>query len=286
MRNESKVFLLLTLFPFICSLAQAADSLTITTYYPSPQGVYSEAIIANRLAVGDVNGDGQYTPLDMAVDNSGNAIPGSLTVAGKVGIGTITPNANLDVNGSVKISDDPVCDANKIGAIRYHDDKLQFCDGADFKDVGAVAKYAIIADEKIAGTHGGASTTTWSTRDLNTEISDPENIVSLSSNQFILQPGDYLIEASAPAVVVHEHRIRLQNISDGSIVIMGTSSYSNDSYRGETRSFLAVMISINAAKSFVIQHRCSEAIADYGLGRFSNYDSAPEIYTMVKITKL
>ena len=47
--------------------------------------------------------------------------------------------------------------------------------------------YAIICDEKAAGTNGGDfSASTWTTRDLNTEIADPDSIVSISSNQFTL----------------------------------------------------------------------------------------------------
>ena len=49
-------------------------------------------------------------------------------------------------------------------------------------------------------TNGGTFTSgAFRTRDSNTEVADPDNIVSISSNQFTLGAGNYLIEASAPA---------------------------------------------------------------------------------------
>ena len=65
---------------------------------------------------------------------------------------------------------------------------------------GKFASYAVIADAKSVGTEGGTFTNNADrTIDLNTEIFDPDSIVSISSNQFTLQAGNYFIEASAPA---------------------------------------------------------------------------------------
>ncbi|SVB60040.1 uncharacterized protein METZ01_LOCUS212894, partial [marine metagenome] len=50
---------------------------------------------------------------------------------------------------------------------------------------GLFASYAIIADQKAQNTAGGTFTSgAWRTRDLNTEITDPDGIVSISSNEF------------------------------------------------------------------------------------------------------
>ena len=83
--------------------AQTSEEITITTYYPSPYGVYQEMNITGRQAIGDVNGDSAYTNADMAVDQSGAPIPGSLTVAGNVGIGTTNPQVALDVAGYINV---------------------------------------------------------------------------------------------------------------------------------------------------------------------------------------
>lgn len=46
------------------SWVYAQESITISTYYPSPYGSYNE-LQTNRLAIGDTNQDGQLTNADM-----------------------------------------------------------------------------------------------------------------------------------------------------------------------------------------------------------------------------
>ena len=61
--------------------------------------------------------------------------------------------------------------------------------------VGLFSSYAIITNELSAGTQGGASTNnSWETYALNTELADPDSIVSISSNKFTLAAGSYLIK--------------------------------------------------------------------------------------------
>jgi hypothetical protein len=61
------IFLLLAFF--LNSFSQTDDSqtnetITITTYYPSPYGVYNK-LQTNMLAVGDMDGDGELTSQDL-----------------------------------------------------------------------------------------------------------------------------------------------------------------------------------------------------------------------------
>lgn len=62
---------------------------------------------------------------------------------------------------------------------------------------------AVIADEKSASTNSQTLNTSFTTRELNTELSDADGIVSISSNQFTLGAGTYLITWSAPAYKVN-----------------------------------------------------------------------------------
>ncbi|MDD2680189.1 MAG: hypothetical protein PHO03_05290, partial [Candidatus Omnitrophica bacterium] len=82
----SLIFLLLT--PF---LSLAEESITISTYYPSPYGVYRE-MRAKRIAIGDTYFDGGEVPWE-AEDGDGNPIDlnADLVVEGNVGIGTTSP---------------------------------------------------------------------------------------------------------------------------------------------------------------------------------------------------
>ena len=91
---------------------------------------------------------------------------------------------------------------------------------------GKFASYAILVDQKTSGTNGGSFTSgDWRTRDLNTEIADPDGIVSISSNQFTLQAGSYLIKAHAPAYKVGRHQIALYDITASNYVETGSSEY-------------------------------------------------------------
>jgi hypothetical protein len=56
---------------------------------------------------------------------------------GRVGVGTSTPQATLDVyQGEIKIgSTGAACTAEIAGAMRSVDNKLQFCNGASWRNV-------------------------------------------------------------------------------------------------------------------------------------------------------
>ena len=154
---------------------------------------------------------------------------------------------------------------------------------------GKFASYAIIADSKAASSsHGGTFTSgAWRTRDLNTELADADGIVSISSNQFTLQAGSYLIRAAAPAYRVNRHLIRLYNITDSSVAEEGYGSYSHQNDNSITHTFLSARITITGAKAFEIQHRCQSTEADVGLGlnMSNNINNTNDIYTIVEIYK-
>ena len=60
---------------------------------------------------------------------------------------------------------------------------------------GLFTSYAIIADQKSAGTGGGtAFANAWTDAVLQTEIADPDSIVTIASDQFTLGAGNYLIK--------------------------------------------------------------------------------------------
>jgi len=151
---------------------------------------------------------------------------------------------------------------------------------------GKFASYAIIADVKPNNTSGGAFTNgAWRTRDLNTEVSDPDGIVSISSNQFVLQSGTYFVRATAPAMQVNKHKIKLYNISDSADVQLGTSSRAGSSDSTQTRSELSTRFTIGSAKTYEIRHRCETTQSNgYGMGNESDF-STTELYTIVEIFK-
>lgn len=56
---------------------------------------------------------------------------------GRVGVGTASPQAMLDVSGGVKVSNDvAACSAVKAGTIRWNGSAMQYCNGAAWQAFG------------------------------------------------------------------------------------------------------------------------------------------------------
>ena len=148
----------------------------------------------------------------------------------------------------------------------------------------ALTQVAYLKDVKPSGTAGGTFTSgAWQTRTLNTVEGD--NIVSLSSNQFTLQKGKYLIEASAPAYKTNENKCKIRNITDGVDTILGESSYTASGDGVAISALVSGMIIVTTSKVFELQHRSATTAATSGFGTPSSF-GVDEVYAQVKITKL
>lgn len=147
---------------------------------------------------------------------------------------------------------------------------------------GLFTSYAILWDQKDSATGGGTfNSGDWRTRDLNQEI-DSDGIVTLSSNQFTLGAGTYLIRWSAPAFDCERHTTRLRNITD-STSDPGTAAYTDQSGAAQTRSFGISRKTISTSKTFEIQHRGAVTRANNGFG--INIEFQDSIYAIVEIFK-
>jgi len=151
--------------------------------------------------------------------------------------------------------------------------------------VGLFSSYAIIDEQQAHDTHAGTFTQdAWQTRLLNTEVADPDSIVSISSNQFTLQAGTYLLKWSAPARNVSHNQTRVYNITDSAVVRYGSSEYSATA-DAQTRSTGSARVTIGGAKAFELQHYCRSTSAHHGFGCAANSDGATEHYSIVEIYK-
>jgi hypothetical protein len=149
---------------------------------------------------------------------------------------------------------------------------------------GLFSSYAIIADQKTQNTAGGTFTSgAWRTHDLQTEIADPDGIVSISSDEFTLAAGTYLIKWGAPAYTTYNHQTRLYNVTDAASVGVGQSSYSNATTGPYSTSYGSARTTIAGSKVFRIEHRCNTTAATVGFGVASNFTT--EQYCTVEIFK-
>jgi hypothetical protein len=149
---------------------------------------------------------------------------------------------------------------------------------------GLYASVAIIFDQKGNNVDGGTFTSgAWRTRDLNTEVSDTDGIVSISSNQFTLASGTYTIDWAVPAFKVGRHISRLYNASDSTSVVNGSDAISGSADSGTVHSLGSAVVTIASSKAFEIQHQCETTKATSGFGSGQTMDN--NTFSLVKILK-
>ena len=148
---------------------------------------------------------------------------------------------------------------------------------------GKFASYALICDQKASSADGGTFTSgAWRTRDLNTEISDADSIVSIASNQFTLAAGSYLIRWSAPAYQTTNHQTRLFDVTNTTVNALGSIEYAAPPV--QNRSFGADRVTITGNTTFEIQHRAwtTHSINGFGVGN-SGGTWGDVVFTIVEI---
>lgn len=146
---------------------------------------------------------------------------------------------------------------------------------------------AVVEEQQSSGTNGGTFTAgSWATRVLNTEVADPDGIVSLASNVFTLEAGTYLIRWSAPAFRVDNHQSRLYNVTLGAAVGYGQGSRSaNAGTYTQNASSGSAVVALTGSTGFRIEHQCSTTQATTGLGLGLGFGGV-EVFTTVEIVKL
>ena len=145
------------------------------------------------------------------------------------------------------------------------------------------AGVVIIKDLKSSGVTGGPSLDkTWEERDLNT-IEGDNSFITLSSNQFTLNAGVYLINWSSPGYGVNYFVTRLYNVTESRTESEGEALFSTVTGINRTSSGKTI-IEIPSQKVFSIQ-QYSSLNSSSGLGADVNV-GINELYTQVEIIKL
>lgn len=155
------------------------------------------------------------------------------------------------------------------------------------KTFSPFVQFAYFEDQKAAGNSGGAGSTSYATRTLNTTVYNNIAGVSLSSNEVTLPAGTYMIEASCPASRVDRHKCRLFNVTDTAVIAYGAQSLGavGSGNIANTRSEVTAVLTITGTKAIRLEHRLESTTntSDYGNG--ANMTGV-EVYSLMKIWKL
>jgi hypothetical protein len=148
----------------------------------------------------------------------------------------------------------------------------------------ATLPYVNIQDQKAQNTQGGNFTSGgWRTRVLNTIQSDTAGIAGLVSNQVTLPSGTYRCVASAPAFTVSVHQARLQNITDATTILLGTSEAAAGT-QVQSRSVVVGQFILSGTKVIELQHQCNTTNGTNGFGIAANFGI--EVYAVVEFWKI
>ena len=151
------------------------------------------------------------------------------------------------------------------------DTDMLAADAVTAPKIGAkiVVSSALIAHKKdsAAGSDGGAlSAETWNDRTLDTEVFDPDGIVTISSNEFTLQAGTYQLRWAATCFDVNEGNTRIYNTSDSAIVENGLPFFARDGSDAACTAVGYCRVTIAGAKAFKLQMWCRTAQSGNGAG--------------------
>ena len=213
---------------------------------------------------------------------------GTILLDGDIGTSVQAYDADLDSIAALDDSDGNFIVGNGSGWSAENGATARISLGAILTDgVFPGAIVAIIQDQKSAGTDGQALTAGADrTRELNTLIYNRNTAVSLSSDQFTLPAGTWLIKWRCQfkynSAGDAQHQTILHNATDTSDVARGlTASVDQESggvERGGSSSSGSAVTTIASPKAFEIRHR----VDDTGTGGVA-LGVSTEVYTIVEI---
>jgi hypothetical protein len=142
-----------------------------------------------------------------------------------------------------------------------------------------------VRDEKPNNTAGGTASTGNNIRVLNTVVTNTITGASLASNEITLPAGTYTIFASAPSNYANSTRIRLVNVTDSVVLLLGTIGFANaGTDYAQSNSLINGSFTLAGTKALNITHYFTSG-GSGKLGAQIN-DTFVAVFTNVFITKI
>jgi hypothetical protein len=208
---------------------------------------------------------------------------------------TSSVTINIDAIGAIAIvdRDGSALISGALTAARLH---LIIFDGTSFRlfttglptILPTPAPDVILQEQQAQNTAaGGFTSAAWQTRALNTSVRNVLAGSSFAANALTLPAGTYVASWSAPAFSVDAHKTRLFNVTDSSVIALGTSEFTaNSSAIAQTRSIGDTVFTLSTSKAIRIEHFCGTTRATNGLGLPSNFSGAVEIYAWLNVNRV
>ncbi len=149
----------------------------------------------------------------------------------------------------------------------------------------SIGDIVIIEDQKTSGTQGGTATTaSWQTHVLNTEVADTGNNAVIASNQITLLAGTYRVRAVSRFNGVQFAQIRLRNITDSATLAVGQSVFANFAAQTSDPSTIEGRFTIAGTKVIELQYFASASSSTADLGTATTSGEV-EVYASVVLLK-
>ena len=266
-----------TPFPFGSGNTLLASQLNAITTLPINDQTASYVAV-----VGDV---GKRIVMNVAsantvtINNSIFGVGDQIIIANKgAGATTVTAGAGVTINT-----------AGSLVLAQHAGGTLVFASASSatfFPTSGTSITSAIFNETQASNTNGGSSVaTTFTKRTLNTTLVNNITGCSIASSVITLPAGSYIVRASAPSFEGYLFKIRLQNTTDSTTAVLGTSEY-NQSSSSQSNGIVSGYFTIAGNKNFELQHYVSVARANVGFGNPTAIASVSEVYSTIQIDKV
>ena len=192
------------------------------------------------------------------------------------------PNMTTTQRDAINSPVEGLCVFNTTTGVQNHFDGTAWIAAASGGAVSIAYLKEILAPATSNGTFTSGS---YITRVINTLEGDT-SFISLSSNQFTLDPGTYYIHSMSPGYNVNEHKSVIYSITDSAIeptLVGGTARAAGNS---QTVSIIVGRLIVSSTEVFEVRHR-SAATFSTGLGvSQGGFTAASSVYLQVMVMKI
>lgn len=126
----------------------------------------------------------------------------------------------------------------------------------------------------------------WQTRTLNELVANTIPGASLVNNQITLPAGKYIVDASAPACNVDNHKTRLRDVTHNIVIGQGTIQFSPDWSYTTNDSTIVGYFELTEETVIELQHVCKTTCVGQGFGMAYPNASVGSIYARIRIRKV